>query len=136
MSLFVKGSKADQFTGVKLSQNRCLIGFDLKHDCDALKQAGILNESDELNHESDFVMDLKMEYASFLPEFYVINNNKQQTALGLSDLARICLGLVMDKSQQCSGWRSLELDEKQKNYAVLDAFVTFRLGMLILENQS
>ena len=50
---------------------------------------------------------------------------------GLQALSHHLLGIHVDKGSQCSNWEADELSEQQVEYAAIDVFLPWMLGMML-----
>lgn len=103
----------ERFIGRLFSSSNCvLVGFGCSQDVAKLRSSPCSNKDHWLG-DTRAVVDLQS----------MLNKTHGRIGLGLSRSCEIFLSKPLDKAEQCSDWQQRPLNERQRMYASLDAYV-------------
>ena len=104
------------FSGEYCSSSAVLVGFHCRQDLSQLRRSPCTGRAEHwLRINVSAIVDLKD----------VLKERCEDQKIAKYGLSRCCehfLGKLLDKSEQCSSWRTRPLSEQQRIYAALDAW--------------
>uniref|UniRef100_K3X830 3'-5' exonuclease domain-containing protein n=1 Tax=Globisporangium ultimum (strain ATCC 200006 / CBS 805.95 / DAOM BR144) TaxID=431595 RepID=K3X830_GLOUD len=101
----------------------CMIGFCVSSD---LKRM-VHSFPDLLSRDENETLKVLVELKQF-----AMNRQIPANHWGLSQLSHVCLGVDVDKEQQCSDWGIRPLSQEQLKYAAQDAFAVRNIALHLL----